>query len=196
MHQNLEFMNKILTLLLFIPVFSMAQTKDCVYDLEEKTDSTSIKVLPYTLVHEKIYGNSNEYLFLGLLNNDGAPMLSIQQLQKSKDFIKTNCIAKNSKIILQLTNGKIITLLNSNEEICSELLYDANEKNNIRILTGYFYFTKTNYEELKSSPISLMRIQFAGESKDYVVKTELESETLKTKSKPASYFMDYLKCVE
>ena len=82
MHQNLEFMNKILTLLLFIPVFSMAQTKDCVYDLEEKTDSTSIKVLPYTLVHEKIYGNSNEYLFLGLLNNDGAPMLSIQQLQK------------------------------------------------------------------------------------------------------------------
>ena len=189
-------MNKILTLLLFIPVFSMAQTKDCVYDLEEKTDSTSIKVLPYTLVHEKIYGNSNEYLFLGLLNNDGAPMLSIQQLQKSKDFIKTNCIAKNSKIILQLTNGKIITLLNSNEEICSELLYDANEKNNIRILTGYFYFTKTNYEELKSSPISLMRIQFAGESKDYVVKTELESETLKSKSKPASYFMDYLKCVE
>ena len=97
---------------------------------------------------------------------------------------------------MQLTNGKIITLLNSNEEICSELLYDANEKNNIRILTGYFYFTKTNYEELKSSPISLMRIQFAVESKDYVVKTELESETLKSKSKPASYFMDYLKCVE
>ena len=41
-----------------------------------------------------------------------------------------------------------------------------------------------------------MRIQFAGETKDFVLKAELESETLKTKSNPARYFMEYLKCVE
>ena len=93
-------------------------------------------------------------------------------------------------------NGKIITLINFDEEICSELMYNSGEKNNIRILTGYFYFTKTNYEELKNSPISLMRIQFAGETKDYVLKSELTSETLKTTSKPDSYFMQFLKCVE
>ena len=74
--------------------------------------------------------------------------------------------------------------------------YDATTKNNIRILNAFFYFTKTNYEELKNSPIALMRIQFAGETKDFVLKAELESETLKTKSNPARYFMEYLKCVE
>ena len=93
-------------------------------------------------------------------------------------------------------NGKIITLISSNEESCSALSYDSNENNNIRILTGYFYFTKNNYEGLKNSPVTLMRIHFAGETKDYVLKSELNSETLKTTSKPDSYFMDFLKCVE
>ena len=185
-------MKNLLSLFLLLTLSVNAQKKDCVYDVEEKTDSTSLKVLPNVLMHEKIFGNTNEYLFFALLNDNGTPMLSIQQLQKSKDFIKTNCIAKNSKIVLQLMNGKIITLLSSNEA----LSYDSNENNNIRILTGYFYFTKNNYEELKNSPVTLMRIHFAGETKDYVLKSELNSETLKTTSKPDSYFMEFLKCVE
>ena len=74
--------------------------------------------------------------------------------------------------------------------------YDESEKNNLRILTGYFYFTKTNYEELKNSPVSLMRVQFGAENKDYVLKTSLTSETLGTTSNPANFFLDYLKCVE
>ncbi len=196
MHQIIIQMKNLLSLFLLLTLSVNAQKKDCVYDVEEKTDSTSLKVLPNVLIHEKIFGNTNEYLFFGLLNNNGIPMLGIQQLQKSKDFIKTSCIAKNSKIILQLMNGKIITLLCSDEEVCSELMYDSQEKNNIRILTGYFYFTKTNYEELKNSPISLMRIQFASETKDYVLKSELISETLKTTSKPDNYFIQFLKCVE
>lgn len=189
-------MKNFLSLLLLLTLSVQAQKKDCIYDVEEKTDSTSLRVLPNVLMHEKIFGNTNEYLFFALLNDNGTPMLSIQQLQKSKDFIKTNCIAKNSKIVLQLMNGKIITLISSNEESCSALSYDSNEKNNIRILTGYFYFTKNNYEELKNSPVTLMRIQFAGETKDYVLKGELNSETLKTTSKPDIFFMQFLKCVE
>lgn len=189
-------MKHILSLLLLLTLSVNAQKKDCIYDIEEKTDSTSLRVLPNVLMHEKIFGNTNEYLFFALLNDNGTPMLSIQQLQKSKDFIKTNCIAKNSKIVLQLMNGKIINLISSDEEACSVLTYDTKEKNNIRVLTGYFYFTKSNYEELKNSPVSLMRIQFAGETKDYILKNELNSETLKTTSKPDSYFMQFLKCVE
>ena len=189
-------MKHLLSLLLLLTLSVNAQKKDCIYDIEEKTDSTSLRVLPNVLMHEKIFGNTNEYLFFALLNDNGTPMLSIQQLQKSKDFIKTNCIAKNSKIVLQLMNGKIINLISSDEEACSVLTYDTKEKNNIRVLDGYFYFTKTNYEELKNSPISLMRIQFAGETKDYILKSELNSETLKTKSKPDSFFMEFLKCVE
>ena len=100
-------MKHLLSLLLLLTLSVNAQKRDCIYDIEEKTDSTSLRVLPNVLMHEKIFGNTNEYLFFALLNDNGTPMLSIQQLQKSKDFIKTNCIAKNSKIVLQLMNGKV-----------------------------------------------------------------------------------------
>lgn len=189
-------MNKILILLLIIPVFSIAQTKDCVYDLEEKTDSTSLKVLPQKLMHEKIFGNSSDYIFFALINENNTPILNMQLLQKSNDFLPTKCLGKSSKVFIQLDNGKIITLMNAFEELCSDLNYDTTTKNNIRILNAFFYFTKTNYEELKNSPISLMRIQFTGETKDYVFKKLLFSEVLMETSNPASYFMDYLKCVE
>jgi hypothetical protein len=46
----------------------------------------------------------------------------------------------------------------------------------------YLYFTKKNFEELKKCPISLVRIQFSGASKDYVIKREFVSESLKTKT--------------
>ena len=189
-------MKHLLLLLLFTTLSLNAQTKDCIYDIEEKTDSTSLKSLPHKLMNEKIFGNKKEFIFFGLLNSDGVPMLSLQQLQKSNDFIPTSCLSKNSKIVFQLMNGKIVTLLHAFDDICSDLNYNPEEKSNIRILTAYFYFTKTNFEELKNSPISLVRIQFSGESKDYVIKSELNSETLKTTSKPDSYFMQFLKCVE
>ena len=44
------------------------------------------------------------------------------------------------------------------------------------ILDGYFLFTKNNYEELKKSPINLMRIQFTNGAKDFVIKKEIQSE--------------------
>lgn len=189
-------MKHILALLLLIPVFTIAQVKKCEYDIDEKTDSTSIKITPQKLINEKIFGNTSEYLFFSLVNENGVPYLNIQQLQKSNDFIPTTCLSKKAKIILQLENGKIISLINAFEESCSDLNYDESEKNNLRILTGYFYFTKTNYEELKNSPVSLMRVQFGAENKDYVLKTSLTSETLGTTSNPANFFLDYLKCVE
>ena len=189
-------MKNLLLLLLFTTLSLNAQTKDCIYDIEEKTDSISLKSLPHKLMNEKIFGNKKEFIFFGLLNSDGVPMLSLQQLQKSNDFIPTSCLSKNSKIVFQLMNGKIVTLLHAFDDICSDLNYNPEEKSNIRILTAYFYFTKTNFEELKNSPISLVRIQFSGESKDYVIKSELTSESLTTKTNPANYFIDYLKCVE
>jgi hypothetical protein len=41
-----------------------------------------------------------------------------------------------------------------------------------------------------------MRIQFSGDSKEYVIKNELVSETLNTKSNPDRIFIDYIKCIE
>ncbi len=189
-------MKQVLFILLFFPLSITAQIQDCIYEVEEKTDSTALKVLKEVLIDEKNFGNTNEYLFFSLLNNNGVPMLELQLLQKSKDFIPTKCINPSSKIIVQLKNGKIITLLATTEESCSVLNFDEKEKNNIRVLTGYFFFGKTNYEELKNNPILLMRIQFAGDTKDYVVKSELYSQTLQTKSQPDVFFMNNIKCIE
>ena len=90
-------MKHLLSLLLLLTLSVNAQNKDCIYDIEEKTDSTSLKVLSNVLVHEKIFGNTNEYLFFALLNDNGTPMLSIQQLQKSKDFVKVFMKLKNNQ---------------------------------------------------------------------------------------------------
>ena len=41
-----------------------------------------------------------------------------------------------------------------------------------------------------------MRIQFSGESRDYIINDELQSEILKEKINPSNYFIDNLSCVE
>ena len=55
---------------------------------------------------------------------------------------------------------------------------------------------KDSFEELKTNPISYIRIKFAGESIDYITKSELISEVDKKTYNPDHFFMDYLKCVE
>ena len=163
--------NLLLVLFLFTRTISLAQKKDCKIDFEEKTDSTYIKKTVEVLVHERVFGNNKEMIFFYLLNSQGVPMLGFQQIQKSTEFIPAFCFDKNSKIVFQLENGKFITLINSSQEICSSLSYDAETKSNIKVITNYFLFLKDNYEELKKSPISLMRISYVGEKKDIAFKT-------------------------
>ncbi len=152
--------------------------------------------MPEVLMHERIFGSTYSYLFFTLQNNNGVPLLKVNFLDKSKDFLPSLSLLKNSRITIQLLNGKIVTLINALEEdTYSKLIYDNNENTNIRILEGNFLFTKSNFEELQFSPISLIRIQFLAENKDYVLQKELQSETLKTTYKPESYFIEQLKCV-
>jgi hypothetical protein len=80
-------------------------------------------------------------------------------------------------------------------ETCGTLV--RNDKNeNTRILIGSFVFSKENFEELKTSPVTFMRIKYSGEIIDYPLKTELISELDKKTYQPENYFIDYLKCVE
>jgi len=133
-------MKKILSaLLLFIGIVTNAQQKNCDYDIDEKTDSTFIKKTPDYLIHEKDFVNSSDFILFSLVNSDGTPYLNFQLLQKSKDFINPKCFDTASKISLQLTNGKIITLL-SVGDMCSQLNYNEKDKNNIRLLNNYFFF--------------------------------------------------------
>ena len=127
---------------------------------------------------EKYFGGSFNYVFFSLAQTDGLPTLNLQNIQKSKDFIKANCFDKNSKIFLQLENGKIITMLHEDSEVCGNLYQNVEEKKNVRLLEGNFYFLKNSIEDLKKHPISLLRVVYGTETVDYVIKKELDSEFL------------------
>lgn len=189
-------MRQILSAILLVIGISLnAQQTKCDYDIEEKTDSTFIKKTSDYLIHEKDFVNSRDFVFFSLVNSDDTPYLNFQLLQKSKDFINPKCFDTTSKISLQLTNGKIITLLSAGD-ICSKLNYDEKEKNNIRLLNNYFLFSKDGFEDLKKYPISLMKVKYASETVDYVFRKELKSEAFKGDFYPENYFINYLKCLE
>lgn len=189
-------MKHILYLMLFLPSLIFSQSKDCIYYMNIKTDSISIKVLNEEVMYERSYGTSKETVLFKLLNNDGVPMVNLQLVNKNTDFIPANCFNKSSKIVFQLVNGKIVTLHSITEDSCGILNYDDEEKSNARFIEGYFVFAKNNYEELKKSPLSLMRIQFVGQTKDYVINKVIESELQNKIYYPENIFISFLKCIE
>ena len=88
-----------------------------------------------------------------------------------------------------------MTLLYVGNDTCGTLIQNENSPNS-RIMTGSFVFSKENYEELKVSPVTFMRIKFAGETIDYPFRSEFIAELDKKTYQPESYFINYLKCVE
>lgn len=186
-----------LSLFFFLNLYSYSQTIKCEYDYDEKTDSTLIKKTPDYLIHENVFGTTSTFVFFSLVNSDGTPYLNLHILKKSKDFIKATCLNAASRIFIQLSNGKIVTLINSSDENCSNLTYNSAERDNISILNSYFLFAKDGYEDLKKYPVTLVRIKFASETIDYIMHKELRSDAFKeTVYNPENYFINYLKCVE
>lgn len=183
----------LLLLLLFFSTYSFAQ-KDCDYSINTVDSIGTYKSTQDYVIHERIFGNSKTSIFFSLINADGLLSLNMQMVQKSPDFISAKCLDKNSRIYIQLTNGKVVTLLGIEQETCGNSIRNNNE--NCRLLSGYFLFMKDSFEDLKNNPISFIRIKFAGESIDYVIKSELISEVDKKTYNPDHFFMDYLKCVE
>lgn len=180
---------------LALPTVSMAQ-KDCNYTVKDTTAGQELTTTAEHLMHEKVFGGNSQYVFFSLSNSQGMPLLNFQLLAKGKEFPKVYCIDSASRIYLQLANGKIVTLLSATEDQCSGLVYDETQKNNIRILTGVFLFTKGSLEELEKSPVNFIRVKYTGETVDYPMRRELKSETMEKTYYPENYFMDYLKCIK
>jgi hypothetical protein len=135
-------------------------------------------------------------MFFSLAVNEGIPLLNFQLLAKSKEFPQAYCLDRASKIYIQLVNGSIITLISALDEQCSKLIYDSTEKNNLRVLTGTFLFTKGSLEDLEKYPMSFIRIKYVNETVDYPMKKELQSETMPQKFFPEAYFVNNLKCIQ
>jgi hypothetical protein len=98
-------------------------------------------------------------------------------------------------MFLQLNNGKIITLLHIDQENCGSMVRDDKGFDN-RILTGTFMFLKGSIEDLKSSPVNLMRIKYLTDIDDYVMQKEFKSELNNEIYQPENYFINNLKCIQ
>lgn len=185
---------KILVFFLFIQTLVLAQ-KPCDYAINVTDSIGTLKETKSCLVYEKVFGNKSTLIFMALQSNNNVPVLKIQYIQKSKEFEAPKCLDKNSRVIFQLSNGKIYTLLFGEDPKCDNLIYNQNEKTNNRFLDASFLFLKDDFDEITKHPISLMRIRFSGGTEDYVFPKEFVSETLKETYKPDSYFMDNFNCI-
>lgn len=193
---NFKVMSKKIVLALFLlSNLSVLAQKPCEIDSDIKDTIGTYKSTKQYMIFERSFAGNSTNVFFSLTNTNGVLGIEAQILQRSNEFIKANCLNNNSKIYLQLQNGKIVTLINIGGDSCGTLIRDDKNYNN-RVLTANFVFSKENYEDLKTSPVTFMRIQYAGETKDYPFRTAFVSELDKALYEPGDYFMNYIKCIE
>lgn len=188
-------MNKAFLLIIFFISTTLLAQKPCEYSTNVKDSIGTYKITKEYMMYEKNFAGNTSYIFFSLALTDGTPTLNLQLIQKSKDFMKANCFDKNSKLFLQLNNGKIVTLIHIDQENCGTMLRDSNGFDN-RVLAGTFMFVKGSFEDLKSAPVNLMRIKSLTNAEDYVIPKEFKSEMNNTVYYPETYFIDNLHCVE
>ena len=182
-------------LFLFINL-TFSQDKICDFEMNIVTDTSSTRVLTDEIIDESIFGNTTSFLTFKMFEINGVLGINFQYLQKSKGFLSPICIDKSTKIFLELSNGKQVKLINSADlESCNELQYDAINKNNVRVLSGFFYFSPENFQDLKTEKVYLIKIKANTGDLNFVIKPILNSEIYKTKSTPDTYFMENLKCL-
>lgn len=188
-------MKQLLLFLFIISSISTLAQKQCEYSTNVVDSIGSYKVTKEYMMSEKNFAGTSSYIFFALALTDGVPTLNIQLIQKSKGFIKANCFDKNSKLHLQLNDGTIISLIHKDQENCGTLLRDDKGFDN-RVTSGEFYFLKDNFEKLKNSPVSLMRIKYLTDLEDYIIKKEFISELDNKKYEPENYFIRTISCIE
>lgn len=188
-------MKHLIVIALFLFTGNLFAQTPCDYSSNVNDSIGTYKSTTEYLMSEKNFAGNSSYIFYSLALTDGLPTLNVQLIQKSKGFIKANCFDKNSKLFLQLNNGKIITLLHIDQENCGTMIRDEKGFDN-RVTSGIFMFLKGSLEDLKSSPLSMMRIKYLTESEDYVIRKEFKSELNDQIYNPDTYFINNLRCIE
>ena len=184
---------KFILALLFFYGFLNAQ--NCDYSSNITDSIGTYKSTKDYLMSEKFFGSQKKLIYFSLASENGQAYLNVQFIEKNNDFIKIFCFDKNSKLYIQLEDGKIITLIHTSEINCGTAIKDQ-QGNKTRINTGYFVFLKGAFEQLKQSPIALIRFRIGSENKDYIIKSSLKSEQDNILYNPAAFFVKFLKCIE
>ena len=188
-------MKKKLVLLLCLTASFLLAQKPCEYVVNTTDSIGTYKSLKDYLMYEKNFAGNSSFIFFTLENNNKTPIVNLTIIRKSKEFLPANCLDSNSRIFLQLNNGKIVTLVFSGNENCGSLIRDEKGFDN-RLLAGTFTFLKGSIEDLKTSALNLMRMKFLSEVEDFVVKKEIQSELNGKIYQPETLFIDYLYCIE
>lgn len=191
-----NFIKILLPLFFFTLSINIYAQSPCEFAINVTDSAGTYKSTKEFLVHERNLGLSESYIFLSLINSDGTPLLSVKTIQKSSEFISANCMNEYTKVIFQLLDGKIITLLHNSEESCGNYAQNPDDKKNVRFNSGLFLFLKGTMENLQKSPITFMRLQYATGNVDYVIPKEIMSAFTKTTEFPEQFFINNLKCVE
>ncbi|MCC9043374.1 hypothetical protein LNQ81_11910 [Myroides sp. M-43] len=186
----------LLLLALGFNTLSQAQTKNCSIDYEEKTDSIHFKKTDNVLVYEFDRVSTTSSLFFSLITSNDHPFLNIQYLQKSSEFIPITCVARKSIVSIKLVNGTTVSAHYIDEDKCDTFTYDSEGKRNIRILDANFYIKKEHLALLKSSPISMVQIRFAGSNELFIIQNELKSTIVDVTTNPTQFFIDNIPCIE
>lgn len=187
-------MKSLLTAVFLFFTAAIFAQKPCDFGVNVTDSIGQYKSTKEYLIYEKNFAGTSSYIFNSIAVSDGLPTLNIQFIEKSSAFIKAKCFDANSKVFLQLDNGKIVTLLHIPEESCGFMVRDENELNN-RILSGYFVFKKDDADYLKTSPVNLMRIKFSTDTIDYIIRKDLTAELDGKSYTPANYFVDFYHCI-
>ncbi|MFM1754548.1 MAG: hypothetical protein RLZZ236_1487 [Bacteroidota bacterium] len=195
MRQNKINMKNLLALAFILISFVSFAQKPCEYTTNINDSIGTYKSTKEYMIAEKNFGETSSYIFFSLAVDDGMPFLNVQLIQKSKSFMKANCFDKNSKLFLQLNNGKVITLIHTDQENCGTMLRDDKGFDN-RLTTGVFMFMKDSFEELKKSPVSMMRIKYLTDTEDYVLKKQFTSELNNEVYEPETYFIQNIDCAK
>ena len=188
-------MKHVLAIAIFLFSLPSFTQKPCEYTTDVTDSIGSYKSTKEYMIAEKNFAGTSSYIFFSLAVADGMPLLNVQLIQKSKGFMKANCFDKNSKLFLQLNNGKVVTLIHMDQENCGTMLRDDKGFDN-RITPGTFMFMKDSFEELKKSPVSIMRIKYLTDTEDYVLKKQFTSELNNEVYEPETYFMQNIDCAK
>lgn len=188
-------MKYVLAIAIFLFSLQSFAQKPCEYTTDVTDSIGTYKSTKEYMIAEKNFAGTSSYIFFSLAVADGMPLLNVQLIQKSKGFMKANCFDKNSKLFLQLNNGKVVTLLHIDQENCGTMLRDDKGFDN-RLTPGTFMFMKDSFEELKKSPVSMMRIKYLTDIEDYVLKKQFTSELNNEVYEPETYFIENIDCAK
>jgi hypothetical protein len=179
---------------LFVCSITAFAQKPCDFGVNVTDSIGTYRATKETLVYEKNFAGNSAYIFNSIAVSDGLPTLNVQFIEKSYDFIRAVCFVANPNLYLKFETGKIVPLLHIPQQRGGSLVRDEKGMNN-RVLSGYFVFRKDDADFLKTSPISLMRIKFATDTADYIIRREFNAELDGKTYNPANYFLDFYHCI-